>query len=181
MDVAFMIDLSGSVVEVHQIAIEMAREISWGLDMSFERTRISAVAFADGVVDKFYLNQYTDREQVQNALTYYNKGGRTNLPLALDTAMNDLLIQPNGERPGVPNVAILISDGYATVEEWRVNGLVQQLKDRGIELFTIGMGPNPNPELPDWASPTSSEHYYYVPDLSQVQRVAGDILNILCR
>ena len=180
-DLALLLDLSGSVDEVHQITIELARTIAWGMDMNLDRTRVSGLAFSTNIIDRFYLNQYEEKEQVINALTFYDRGGKTNIPLALTQLMFDLFVPNNGDRNGVPNVAVLLTDGYATIDEDRVSTRVQQVKDRGIELYVVGVGDNVNLELPTWTSPTSTDHYFRLQDRSQIPGVADNILNQLCR
>lgn len=181
MDLSLLLDLSGSVDEVHEITILLAREIAWGVDMNIDRARVSGMAFSTNIIDRFQLNQYTEKEQVINGLTFYDRGGKTNIPLALFELINDIFVRNNGDRAGVPNIAILLTDGYATIEEARVDGLVQQVKDRDIELYIVGVGENVNPQLPTWTSPTSSEHYFRLEDRGQIPLVADAILNQLCR
>ena len=181
MDLALLLDLSGSVNEVHQITIELARAIAWGVDMNLDRARVSGLAFSTDVIDRFYLNQYSEKEHIINALTFYDRGGKTNIPLALSELMNDLFVISKGDRAGVPNIAVLLTDGYATIEEGRVDGLVQQVKDRGTELYIVGVGKNINPQLPSWTSPTSSEHYFHLLGRSKIDFVADAILKQLCR
>ena len=181
LDLALLLDLSGSVDEVHQITIELARTIAWGMDMNLDRTRVSGLAFSTNIIDRFHLNQYEEKEQVINALTFYDRGSKTNIPLALTELMFDLFVPNNGDRNGVPNVAVLLTDGYATIDEFRVSGLVQQVKDRGIELYIVGVGDNIKLDLPTWTSPTSTDHYFRLQDRSEIPRVADNILNQLCR
>ena len=181
MDLALLLDLSGSVDEVHQITIELARAIAWGVDMSLDRARVSGLAFSTGIIDSFYLNQYSEKEHIINALTFYDRGGKTNIPLALTELMNDLFVANNGDRAGVPNIAVLLTDGYATIDEFRVDDVVRQVKDRGIELYIIGVGDNIKLDLPTWTSPTTTDHYFRLKDRSEIQFVADSILNQLCR
>ncbi len=189
MDLGLVLDLSGSVDEVHQATIELARAIAYGVDMNLDRARVGGLAYSTDIIDRFYLNQYTEKEQIITALTFYDRGGKTNIPLALLELMNEIFVPSNGDRGGVPNIAVLLTDGYptidengrATTDERRVEELVQQVKDRGIELYVVGVNVNVNPRLPSWTSPTSSEHYFRLEDRAQIPLVADALLTQLCR
>ena len=58
LDVAFILDLSGSVEENNRLIMEFARRVAYGLDFSLDRARVATLAFADQVLRQFYLNTY---------------------------------------------------------------------------------------------------------------------------
>ena len=47
-------------------------------------------------------------------------------------------IEANGDRPGVPNVAILITDGASNVNEQNTIPAAQYAKEKGITIFRWG-------------------------------------------
>lgn len=58
------------------------------------------------------LNEYSNRgEASQAVLDLRYQGGRTNTGAAIEYMRNTMFTSGNGDRPDVPNVAIVITDG----------------------------------------------------------------------
>ncbi len=53
-----MLDLSGSVQEEFERTIAFTKRVIYGLDMTFDRTRIGIVTFGDTATIQFDLNAY---------------------------------------------------------------------------------------------------------------------------
>jgi collagen type VI alpha len=182
MDVAIILDLSGSQEDEYQRNIMFARNIVYGLNMEFDRTRVATVAYSTDIVDVFYLNQYQSKEAVINALNYYHKGGSTNTQEALRVMRQDIFTFNRGDRSGVRNVAILISDGESNVNKFNTVREAEQAKNAGIEIFTVASGENIDlNEMNEVASDPDSEHVYRVRDVNEVDSVSGQLLDRLCQ
>lgn len=77
---------------------------------------------------------------------------------------------------------MLVSDGFATVDERNVIPSAEAAKRRDIELFSIAVGPSTNlPELNSVASDPESEHVYQMRTLAEVDRTADRLLEYLCQ
>ena len=182
LDVALILDLSGSQEDEYQRNIMFARNIVYGLNMEFDRTRVSTIAYSTNIVDVFYLNQYQSKEAVINALNYYHKGGSTNTQEALRVMRQDIFTFNRGDRSGVRNVAILISDGESNVNKFNTVREAEQARNAGIELFTVASGANIDlNEMNAVASDPDSEHVYRVQNINDVDRVSGLLLDRLCQ
>ena len=57
---------------------------------SFGATRASLITFADEAQVEFHLDAYTDKRDVLNALSFMQRGGRTNTQAALAMANNEV-------------------------------------------------------------------------------------------
>lgn len=88
----------------------------------------------------FYLNNYTDSTSLRaavRALPYF--GGNTNTTGGLRTVRLEIFNPNNGDRPTVPNVCILITDGVPTREVDGLPAEVQQYRNAGIRIIGLGV------------------------------------------
>jgi Mg-chelatase subunit ChlD len=87
----------------------------------------------------FYLNNYTDITSLRAAvrgIPYL--GGNTNTTGGLRVMRTQIFNQAYGDRPDVPNVCILITDGVPTRE---VDGLSAEVQmDRTAQIRILGIG-----------------------------------------
>ena len=66
-------------------------------------------------------------------------GGNTNTTGGLRLTLNDVLNEASCDRPDVPNLIILITDGIPTREVDELPGVVQRIKDAGIRIVGVGV------------------------------------------
>jgi len=66
-------------------------------------------------------------------------GGNTNTTGGLRLTLNDVLNEASCDRPDVPNLIILITDGIPTREVDELPGVVQRAKDAGIRIVGVGV------------------------------------------
>ena len=84
-------------------------------------------------------------------------------------------------RSGVRNVGILVTDGYANINEFNVIPEAENAKRANIEMFSVAVGQNPNlAELNTVASDPDSEHVYQMRTLADVERTTDQLLDYLC-
>ncbi|ESO11485.1 hypothetical protein HELRODRAFT_166479 [Helobdella robusta] len=118
IDLVFIFDISGSVIDEYRKSVSFARHITSGLDIDSDLVRVASVAFSVNVLSYFLLSRFRgDKEASLKAFDFTNAGGQTNIRSAMEFTASTLFVQSNGDRPGVPNVVILITDGYANVNE----------------------------------------------------------------
>ena len=70
MDIAFVLDFSGSLDNVLNVTIALTREVIQGLPFSFGRTRVSVVSFSDTATLHFDLAEYQSKQEVLAALSF---------------------------------------------------------------------------------------------------------------
>ena len=117
LDVAFVLDFSGSVNDVYDVTIQFTKNVIRSLPMQFGRTRVGLVSFSDNARLQFGLNRYSRRQEVQNAVVFDGAGarGRTNTQEALQLVLSRVFTQTGGDRPGIPNIVILVTDGNSNI------------------------------------------------------------------
>jgi len=89
---------------------------------------------------QFYLNDYTDISSLRaavHAIPYCD--GNTDTAGGLRVMRTQIFNQAYGDRPGVTNVGILITDGVPTREQQNLAAEVQMDKDALIRVLGIGV------------------------------------------
>ena len=175
-------DLSGSVKDEYEMVVQFAQRVVYGLNMRYDRTRVGAVTFSTVVGDQFYMNTYTTKEAVINALNFHHEGGRTNMQAALEVTRTVHFKPSRGERTGVRNVVALISDGNSNVNAAKTIPEAKRLKGDAIDIFSIALGKSPNlPDLNEIANNPDSEYVVKLPTLADVDAAANEFLQHLCK
>jgi Mg-chelatase subunit ChlD len=88
----------------------------------------------------FFLTNFTDVASLQSAIRNIQYlGGNTNTTGGLRLMRLQVFNPANGDRPEVPNVVILITDGIPTREVELLPGEVATIKDLGIRIVGVGV------------------------------------------
>ena len=107
-----------------------------------DATKVGAVVFSEQVNLAFSLDTYTDAQSVKEALLRLPYlGQRTNTPEGLRVTREQCFNQENGDRPGVLNLAIFISDGVPHPADRRDPAIreAEALKNTGASVVAIGV------------------------------------------
>ena len=86
----------------------------------------------------FYLSNFTDLPSLTDAvrnITYL--GGNKNTTGALRLMRTEIFNPANGDRPDVPDVAVLITDGDPTLEVDELPEEVRSIENRGIRIVGV--------------------------------------------
>ena len=164
------------------MTIQFAKRVVYGLDMRFDRVRVGTVAYGTSVKSTFLLNTDQSKEAVINALDYYYTNyGRTNTQEALRITRNDIFTSRNGDRSGVKNIVILLSDGGSNINPGNTVREAETLKRENVDIYSIAMGSADVAEMADISSDPDSEYLYEVRTLSEVDSTADRLLDKLCQ
>jgi len=182
MDIVFVLDLSGSVEEVYDVVIQFAKSAIYGLPVGPNQARVGIVTYADLASTNFDLNAYSSSTTIRNALAFSKAGGATNTQEAIRLASDEVFTQARGDRSGVKNVMVVVTDGLSTVQPQNTIPQAMTAKGKGIEMFTVGIGPDVNAnEINGMASEPRQAHTVFVRDASQVATGATQLLDLLCQ
>ena len=182
MDVCFMLDLSASTDSEYKMIVDFTQETIYNLDLSFDRVRVGVVTYHTTVQVQFHLDTFRGREEVLNAVAFFNAGGKTNTYGALKACREQIFTNANGDRTGVPNIAILVSDGDSNIEPLKTQEAAEELRNAQAEIFVVGVGPNPRiGEINGIASDPDNTHVFYMKDSSEVVRAADKLTEELCQ
>ena len=107
--------------------------------------------------------------------------GKTNTQDALRLTYQSVFTSTRGDRSGVRNVAIVVSDGNSNVDADRTLTEAEAARQRGIELFAVAVGQRPNAaEMASIASDPDSEHLLYMRSENELTSTANSLLGLLC-
>jgi len=81
VDLALVLDMSGSTEDHHQLALKLSRLLVDRMDVS-RQTRVALLSFADHATTHFYFNTYFTKDQVLTAINIIPSHGRTNIQVS---------------------------------------------------------------------------------------------------
>ena len=130
-----------------------------------------------------YINRYNRLNDVLGAISNVTyEYGATHTASALRTMHSAMFTPVNGERPEVPDVAIVITDGQSNVNQLQTLPEARIAKHRGITIFAVGIGlQNNRRELDGIASPPLNSHVFLVDDFDDLQPIVEKIKNPVCK
>ena len=177
----FLIDSSGSIKYDYPELKQFVADIINLLPQS--GTQVGAALYSDKALPFFDLNTYSSLNQSSSAVLNAPYRDRdTNITGALNYARTVLFTPLRGDRPGVQNLVILITDGVENVE---VNNLIpsaQQLHATGAQVICIGIGTGVNEtELSQISSPPHIEgrNYLLVTDFVSLTSSINSLLSLI--
>ena len=106
--------------------------------------------------------------------------GSTNTADALKTMRNRMFTLRNGDRPDVPNLVILITDGVSNINAQRTIPEAKRARDAEIHIYAIGIGLSDTRELDAIASVPASENSYAVQDFDELRGLDKRIFSAIC-
>jgi len=191
-DLAFLVDTSGSIRDKNppdhsydnfNIILNFITNILDRLPLGFNDTRVAEVTFSTTAQVYFELNTFYNASRAQlytaiRASPY--QGSYTNTSGALRLLRTDVFTLQNGDRPDVPNVCIIITDGLSNIDSNET--IPEAVLDRasGVTIYSIGVTNQFNTvELNGMAS--SDADVFVAPDYISLTTSIYDALgNTLC-
>lgn len=111
------------------------------LNVNENNDRVSVVQYSGDQETNFYLNTYSNKDDVLNAIrSLKHKGGvKSNIGAALTFVRHSIFTASSGSRrlKGVPQILILISSSSSNDG---VEGPAEALKDLDIRSISVGVG-----------------------------------------
>ena len=171
----FVVDTSGSMARQNRLGL-MKQSLNLLLDEMREEDRIGLVSF--GSTAEVLVEPTSDHDLIRRAIARLAPDGSTNaaagLRLGYETAVGAF-------RRGSNNRVIFVSDGVANVGTTSAEGILEQVdqfKERGIMLNTIGVGMgNFNDVLLEQLANRGNGTYAYIDDISEAERVFSENLS----
>ena len=191
MDIGFILDGSGSIRDANPSDRSFD---NWNLLLQFvanvidrlprSGTRVGAVIFSDRGELIFRLDQYSDLSDARDAIlrTRY-PGANTNTSGGLYVARTQLFNVNNGDRPDVPNLAIVITDGKSTFDNELTLPYAEDLRRDGTQMVSVGITNSVDEnELRGLSSQPQLENvnYFTSPDFQQLEQIIEQLLASAC-
>ena len=179
----FLLDSSGSVGTTNfqkqkQFVSQFAQSFTIGHGPN--DVQIGAVTWASTVHNQFNMNRYGTKTALTtaiNGITY--NSGNTQTHLALQYVMNNSFKPAAGDRPNVPNILIVMTDGQSTSPTLTTAETQKLHRIPGLTVFAIGIGSGVDrAELGRIA--TDSKHMFTVSSFSALQSIHAALKKQAC-
>ena len=181
-DIVFLLDASGSVEKTFSLIQDLAIKIVQGLNFASDRTRVGILTFSRNAKVRLYLKDLRLQNTIISSIAYtIENTGHTNIAAALNLLKDEMFTRSSGARPDVENIAVLITDGKATRDQDKMQSAAKYVKEAGIRLFTVGVGDADLKPLRIIATAPIYDYVYAFTRESQMNDVANQILDVICR
>ena len=161
-DLLFILDgSSSSTQQEFKLSKMFIKSVINSLDIDETSTRVSLIEYSDRATLEFPLNKYYDQGDVKDAVDNVRASGGqgTVTDQALQLAVNQVFTRTGGDRPGVPNAIILVTDGKSTGSV-PLSRTVKPLRETGTDVYVISVGPATDKQ--ELQSMTTGEDRFYV-------------------
>lgn len=146
---------------------------------------MALVNYGRKVTTMFNLNQHNSKAKVLSAITKSisprQRIAKVDGGKALSTVRTQVFSAAKGDRPGVPNGVILITDTRTNIKPAGFIAEANKLKAAGTQIFTIGLGKANQRELGSAASQPAASYSTYVPKYGNlgpdVKKTVGAVVN----
>ena len=182
MDLVFILDSSTSVSEANLEKIKnFVIDLLEDANIDNGHVRVGVLLYSTRVATQFYLRDYRTKSEVIRAI----KGiqyirGRRNTADAIRKAWSVMFTPYYGDRPEAKNIAILITNGVSDMNSYRTVIEANTAKDRGIHIYSIGVGLRDTRELHGIASVPSSRNVVTVRGVWQLKDAVNTVTKSLC-
>lgn len=179
-DIVFALDDSASINdERFYLVLDFMKTF---VDMlNFENMRLGIETFADQAKVQFHLNQFDNKEDMINAISFMHTKGSTNTADALKT-MRAMFDVSRGNRPGVRDIGFVITDGESNDRKLTLQEAVAT-RDQDIILLAVGLamksleGQN---ELAAIASDPDASNVINVDAFSGLYNISDMLMRAVC-
>ena len=191
VDIGFIIDGSGSIRDANppdgsfdnwQLLLQFVGLVIDRLPRS--GTKVGAVVFSDRGELVFGLDQYPNLQDARDAvLRIQYPGANTNTSGGIYRARVDLFDVVRGDRPNVPNLAIIITDGKSTFDSDKTIPYAEELRAQGTENVVIGVTNSVDENELRLISSLPQEvnkNYFTSPDFQELENIITGLLESAC-
>ena len=164
-----------------QFITDLINELSIGSDSS--QTQVGFVIFGDGASSEFYLNTHSNKADLidaVNGITYLKEG--TNTQQGLIEMQDVQFTEARGDREGIKNIAVVLTDGDSTVNPTRTIPEAERARASGIEIISIGIGSKvTEAELKGISSmPQTKDANYFMSSFEGLNKIGSLIISEAC-
>ncbi|XP_013871521.1 matrilin-4 isoform X1 [Austrofundulus limnaeus] len=179
LDLVFLIDSSRSV-RPHEFETmrKFMIDILNTLDIGLDTTRVGVVQYSSQVRSEFSLKTHSKLENLVKAINEIIPLAQgTMTGLAIRYLMNEAFSPEQGDRPKVPNVAVIVTDGRP---QDRVAEVAAEAREKGIEIYAVGVARADMASLRAMASPPFEDHVFLVERFDLIHQFGLQFQDKLC-
>nr|XP_046228238.1 collagen alpha-1(XII) chain isoform X2 [Scatophagus argus] len=178
-DVVFLVDGSWSVGRPNFKYIRnFISATASAFQIGEDKTRVGVVQYSSDTRTEFNLNTHLTRPALLRAIgSLPYKGGDTRTGDALNYLLTNTFTEAAGARKGFPTVLVIITDGKS---EDSVASYAKQLRNRGVEIFVLGVQQADEEEMKLMASTPHRNHIYSVANFNVIKNVQKKFITQVC-
>ena len=180
MDIAFLLDSSSNAgQDGYQTQKDFVKLLSRNLAMSVTGTRVGVISYSAQASLDVAFQEHSNPDDLKATIdTLQFKGGASRIDKALDLALNVLF---SGARPGIPKVAVLLTDLAINVTEYdTLRKAVVPYRTEGVEVIAVGIGPQA--DLQELRVLVGSEEYILgAESFRRLGDLAGNLTLLACK
>ena len=167
----FILDSSTRVLSSEFIKmLNVTVKFLTGTDIDGGKVRVGILLYSTRVYEQFHLNTYTTQQGIISAISKMHRLlGDANIADAIRAAKDTMFTIENGDRPEVPNVAVVITEGVSNIHSMKAIREADKAKEAGIRLFVIGIGVEDGAELDYIASQPMEENRISIKDFDDLR------------
>lgn len=150
-------------------------------DIDSGNVKVGVLSYSTGVNVEFYLNSHSTKQDIFNAIDNIPyRYGSTNTADGLKTMRTDLYTSRNGDRDGVPNVVIILTDGVSNINSRRTIPEAVLARGDGIHIYAVGIGLRDTRELDAIATPPATENSFNVQSFDELTALSEKVFQAFC-
>ena len=160
---------------------DFVKDFLFVADIDGGSIRVGVIIYSTEDYLQFNLNQYNTKMEVFTAIDDIPyRFGSTNTADALRTMSTVMFTAQNGDRPGVPNICIVVTDGISNINSRRTIPDAEQARADGIHIYAIGIGLTDTTELDGIASKPVDENRFAVQEFEELRGLRDKVFAALC-
>ena len=191
-DLVFVLDSSGSIRENqddsepdnYNVLLQFLAQIVSLLPIGPDGFQVGLVRFSNTGENEFFMNDYSSRSQLTEAILKTPfMGGNTNTSGGLRRMHFEQFTKNKGDRDGVPNVAVVITDGVSTYDNNRTIPDAIAARQSGIKIYSIGVTEKINVNEVRLLSSLPQEegqNYFQSMDFSNLNEIVLNLMETMC-
>ena len=182
IDLVFVLDASTSVTEPNfELMKDFVADFLFIADIDNGNVRVGVIIYSTEDHLEFNLNTYSTKVDVLTAIEDIPyRYGSTNTADALKTMRTEMYTAANGDRPNVPNICIVVTDGVSNINSRRTIPEAEEARAAGIHIYAIGIGLTDTTELDGIASKPVEENRFAVQEFSELRALRDTVFSAFC-
>ena len=182
IDMVFVLDASTSVSEPNFVLMKnFVKDFLADADIDGGNVRVGVIIYSTEDHIQFHLNTFTSKSEVETAVDNIPyRYGSTNTADALKTMRTVMFTAGNGDRPGVDNIAIVLTDGVSNINGRRTIPEAEEARASNIHIYVIGIGIQDLREVNGIASPPIEDNVFAVNSFDELEPLRNEVFSALC-
>ncbi|KAK7501883.1 hypothetical protein BaRGS_00006969, partial [Batillaria attramentaria] len=183
VDIVFVLDSSGSVTQAgFDLLLTFVKNMVQNFNIGSNAIRVGVEKFSGAANTEFDLNSHYDKNSMVSEIQrIVFTGGGTNTGDALDYLKDNMFTSANGDRPGVLNIGVVITDGKSN-DATETARAARECRSAGITMFAIGVGNGiPTSELNEIATDPDYNHVLKATGYSDLSNIKSSFETVACK